>query len=453
MRVIKQAIGIDNWSNFPFAPSNWRIFYGWFIVFIGTLGTLMSVPGQTIGISTFTDYLIDALDLTRNQLSTAYMLGTITSSLFLTYAGKLYDRYGARIVGALAATGMGAVLLYLTQSDNIAVWLSQQITFIPPFILAFVVVYLGFFLLRFFGQGVLTMVSRNMIMKWFDKRRGLANAFYGPFISLGFSGAPLLFDYLIQNFGWKGAWTILGISFGFMFTVLILIFYRDNPEKSGLKADGPFADKAGKKTSAESTVYKDYTLKEARKSFSFWVFIIAVSMFALYITGFTFHVVSIFKDAGMDRTMALAIFLPVSVVAVSLNVLGSWLSDFIKLKYLLMVMVAGGIISCYGLINLSEGYTYWMIVAGNGMLTGMFGILSNVTWPKFYGRKNLGAISGFNISMNVFFSAVGPMIFSQSFSITGSYATAGIIALIVWGALLLGSIKAENPQKQFTPES
>ena len=68
-------------STFPF-------FYGYIIIFSGTIGVLMSAPGQTIGISVFTDFLIDALGITRDSLSLAYLIGTMSSSFLLTRAGK-----------------------------------------------------------------------------------------------------------------------------------------------------------------------------------------------------------------------------------------------------------------------------------------------------------------------------------------------------------------------------
>lgn len=68
------------------------------------------MPGQTIGVSVFTEPLLVALQLTRDQLSLAYMAATIGSSLLLPWAGALYDRWGVRPVASLAALSLGLVL-------------------------------------------------------------------------------------------------------------------------------------------------------------------------------------------------------------------------------------------------------------------------------------------------------------------------------------------------------
>ncbi len=427
-------------------PAKSKIFYGWFVIGLGTLGVLMSAPGQTIGVSAFTDYLLKALNLTRGQLSTAYMFGTIASSFMLTYAGKVYDKHGARFVASLAAIGLGKILIYLSFSDAISGGLAGLFPGLPEWILSFVVIFIGFFLLRFFGQGALTLSSRNMIMEWFEHRRGLANALSSPFIVIGFSYAPLFFNFLINNHGWRGAWQLLAIFSGFALMVVILIFYKDKPEKFGLTPDGKQSDEARNRRIRRNKIWYEFSLKEARQKFAFWVFIISLSMFALYITGFTFHVVDIFEQVGIGRQKALAIFLPASVIAFSLNALGNWLSDYIKLKHLYKAIALGGILSAIGLVMLEYSWAYYVIILGNGLLHGMFGVLSAITWPKYFGRKHLGTISGFNQSFNVFFSAIGPWIFSQSLTFTESYTTAAFIIMGVWAFLFFAAFFADNPQ-------
>jgi len=44
--------------NKPFSPARLPFFYGWIILFAGIIGMLMSVPGQTVGVSAFTEDLL-----------------------------------------------------------------------------------------------------------------------------------------------------------------------------------------------------------------------------------------------------------------------------------------------------------------------------------------------------------------------------------------------------------
>ena len=136
----------------------------------------MSIPGQTMGVSVFTENLIKDLEINRNNLSLAYLFGTLVSGLMITRAGKLYDRYGARVMTFVAGGMLGLMLLYLTRVDTFVNYLYKWNS-ISPVVTTFLLLILGFWGIRFFGQGLLTMVSRNMVMKWFNRRRGLANRF------------------------------------------------------------------------------------------------------------------------------------------------------------------------------------------------------------------------------------------------------------------------------------
>lgn len=438
-----------SFNRVPFNPANSPVFYGWFILLWGTLGIIMSVPGQTMGVSTFTDHLIDALGFSRNELSTAYLLGTISSSFMLTRAGRWYDQVGARWLGGIITVALGIVLLYLSQVDRIAFAIGSFLGAENiQFYLSFIMIMGGFFLLRFTGQGVLTMVSRNMMMKWFDRKRGLANGISSVFVSLGFAIAPLVFDFLIETYSWRWAWILLALIAGFGFSIVALIFFRDNPEDCGLEQDGVSEQQIKEEQKIKSRAEKQYTLKEAKKSYPFWVLVVALSMQALYITGFTFNIVSIFEAASMDKTVALAVFVPTSILSVFISLTGGWLSDHIKMKYLLLVFLFGQIVSMISLAFLSPGLPYVFLIIGNGIVGGLFNVLNSVVWPRFYGRKHLGAISGFAMSSLVFFSALGPLMFSFSFSETGTYSWAAWGCLVIVAVNFIAAFKAENPQEK-----
>ena len=52
--------------NIPFPPSGFPFFYGWIILAAGIVGVTMSIPGQTMGVSVFTENLLADLDIDRN---------------------------------------------------------------------------------------------------------------------------------------------------------------------------------------------------------------------------------------------------------------------------------------------------------------------------------------------------------------------------------------------------
>ncbi len=430
----------------PFSPGILPIFYGWIILGAGIIGVLMSIPGQTMGVSVFTENLLEDLQINRNSLSLAYLVGTLASGLLITRAGKLYDRYGARMMSTVAGLMLGAMLVYLTRVDRLAAALGQA-SWISPVLATFFLLVLGFFGIRFFGQGLLTMVSRNMVMKWFNKRRGLANAILGIFTALGFSLAPKILNGIIERFEWRGAWVFLALLVGVVFVVFVLLIFRDNPEDCGLEADGRFRSRDRRKR-PPSLPDNDYTLIQARRTIAFWAFTMGLALTALYISGFTFHVVSVFESSGLTMEKGLAIFIPASLIAVGVQFVCGYISDFIRLKYLLMIFMVGMLTTSYGLTILGDQkVAYGLIIAGNGIIWGMYTVLIGVTWPRFYGLKHLGAISGFSLSWTVVASSLGPYMFSLSLDFGGSYDLVGWICLGISGFLFFLAFRADNPNE------
>lgn len=433
-------------SALPFNPGRFPFFYGWVIVVMATLGVLMSMPGQTMGVSAFTEHLINALGLTRGQLSVTYMFGTIASALLLTSAGKLYDRWGSRVMACSSSVIMAAVLVVLSQCDRLSKWLAAWVGDDAGTWSAFGIMFVCFFLLRFSGQGILTLSSRNMLMKWFNHRRGLVNGLSGLFVSFGFSGTPLFLAWLIAWGGWRSAYVSLAVAAGLVFPVLVVVFFRDNPEECGLVPDG-VPRGARVDTKDDHPVIHPFTLAESRKKLAFWVFAIPLAMNGLYVTGLTFHIESVFYQAGMPAAEAFAIFLPASFISVTLNLFGGWLSDKIHLKYLLLVMLGGSMMSYAGFFLLAPGWTKWLFIIGNGICGGLWNVLMAVTWPRYFGREHLGAITGFFMSLVVFASAIGPWLLSLTLDVTGAYGPAVLLFAGIAFTCFIFGLKVRNPQE------
>ena len=425
-------------------PESFRFFYGYLILFWGTLGVWLSIPGQTMGISVFTDPVKGALDLSRDEFSNAYTIGTILSALFVARAGRWFDRIGARYLSMIASFSMAILLLIFSWSEQIITLISNY-TSLTKWWITFLLVTSLFFGLRFFGQGVLTMSSRNMIMMWFERYRGRVNMITSIALSFGFSSAPLWMNSMIDNWGWSGAWQVMSLCL-LVFTFLILLFYRVRPEDHGLLPDGISAPSSEKKHAFIKPVI-EFTLSEARSTRAFWVFSILLAFNSFFITGLTFHVVSIFESFGLNKEQAVWVFLPGSVVAVTVSTIFNYFSDYAKLKGYAYMMIFGGLVACFGLAQLDRPYAIYLLIGGMGTLSGFFGVLNSVTWPRFYGRKHLGAITGKVMSFLVFSSAIAPTLFSYSYTRFGSYVYAAYFGMLVLVILSVAARGANNPQE------
>jgi len=422
-------------------PSKSPIFYGYIIVVLGTLGVWASLPGQTVGVSTFTDPVKDALGLSRNQFSNAYMIGTLFSSFFLGKAGFLFDKYGARWVSFFAVLLLSFSLFLSSKALHISNFIKSIINVNSEWV-AFVVMIILFFIIRFSGQGVLTMASRNMVMKWFDAYRGRANAFRSVAVSLGFSSSPLWINKLINNNGWQDTWVYMSLGL-LIFSVIVLQFFRDNPEEHGLIPDGKVVKNNVIKRDKD---IKQFTVDQALKTRAFWMYSLILSFYSFFVTGLTFHIVSVFNNSGYTKEEAISIFLPISIISVSISTVANYLSDILNMRLYLYLMILGGFLASLGLMFLSYSFGVFLLIFGVGLLGALFSVLNTITWPRFYGKKNLGSITGKVMSFLVFSSALAPSMFSFAVTYLESYFYIGILSLLFLSFIAIASVKANNPQ-------
>ncbi len=406
----------------------------------------MSMPGQTMGVSVFTDFLIEALEISRTGISTTYMIGTILSALLLGRAGRFYDRFGAKITALIAVSALALTLVYLSFTDVISDIISSS-GILRPGAASFILLTFGFFVLRFFGQGVLAMVSRNMVVKWFDKNRGLIVAIMGAITAFGFSLAPKLFNSLIETYDWRGTWRLLALILFPVFTLVVLVFFKDWKPDSR-KNDPTSEQRTGKPENNSSLdVSKDKTLREAQSTREFWSYNFAIALMAMFGTAFTFHIVSIFSYADIDRSSAVSVFIPISIIAVIISFAGSTLSDYINLKIILVLELAGLLTASIAMMFLSPGIPVIILIAGMGIANGTFVVLLSIAWINTFGKTHLGAISGFAMGWTVAGSAIGPFLFSVLRDLSRDYDLAALITIIITIILLLFSIYKKGPVK------
>jgi sugar phosphate permease len=246
-------------------------------------------------------------------------------------------------------------------------------------------------------------------------------------------------NIFIEDYGNSGSMVRMAIIFGFGMAFIGWLFFRDNPEDCGLLMDGK---KISPVETTNPTTEREVTLKEAMRTYNFWIFCLGLCSAALIVTGFTFHISSIGALAGLSRMEAYELFLPMSVISVISHFVAGWASDRMPLKYLLMVLLVGLAVGSLGILNLESFWYRLMLVAGFGVQGGVWGCLTVVAWPRFYGRKHLGAISGAFMGAQVFASAIGPAVFGMSESLNGDYSYAVWISVTLNLLLLLGATRA-----------
>lgn len=421
--------------DFPFRPAAFPFYYGWVVLVVSTIGLVMSAPGQTIGVSVFTEPLLTVTGLSRVDFSNAYLMGTLASGLMLPYAGTMIDRFGVRWSAIWSSVGLGCVLGLLSQIDVMSARVAELGMGRKG--AAYALLTIGFLGLRFAGQGVLTLVCRTMLGRWFERKRGLVSSISGPFASFAFAGSPLLLAGWVASSGWRGAWQEMALVVGVGMTLFAWVFFRESPEHCGLEVDGgPARDRTivpGKNAQDEKIERpakrgRDFTRAEAIRTAAFWIVTLAIANHAMVGTGIALHIVDLGAEAGLTEAQALGIFLPITLLSVPTGITMGMAIDRFPMRYLIMGMMVGQTLM-FGLApHLGEPLLYAACLAGWGVSGGFYGPLTVAALPNFFGRTHLGAIQGVMMMVIVIASALGPAMLATTKSAFGSYE-AGLHAL------------------------
>ncbi|WP_071515756.1 MFS transporter [Geitlerinema sp. PCC 9228] len=390
--------------------ANAPIYYGWIVLIAGTLGTIMTTPGQTVGVSVFVDRIIGDLEISRSQMSLTYAFGTLGGSFILPFVGRFIDRYGPRlavilisILFAIACAGMGFIggLLSLT---------------------------VGFILIRSLGQGSLTLVSLHVINLWFIRRRGMAVGLSSIGFAVGIALFPGWLENLIEAFGWRQTYIILG---GIVATTILpvgALFFRGHPELFGLQPDSKHTSNISE---ADRPKEINYTASQARRSLTFWVFTLGDVFVSALATGLIFHHYDIMQQmGGLENQVAVAVFAPLGVVTAVTNLLTGFFIDRVEPRFLLSVMLLFLCVSLVLPIFVSNLIWMWIYGTIAGIIQGMKGVIQGSVYAHYFGRSQLGEIKGFATTLAVASTAFGPYLFALGFDIFGSYAQIFLLSML-----------------------
>lgn len=406
---------IDRW---PFEPSRVPFYYGWVVLVVGSIGVLASVPGQTAGVSVFTDHLTEATGLSRLQLSISYLIGTGTSGLLLSRGGRAVDRYGSRRVALVAVAGLATTLIGLSMVGPMSAAVGLA------------VMSLGFGCLRFTGQGLLTLTSRTMISQWFDRRRGVVTSSSNAVMSFAFASSPALLLALIEVDGFRTAWRVLAGALVCVIGTVVVLFFRDSPESSGLVIDGGIAEPGDAGPIVLGTD-QDRTRSEAVRDLAFWAVTIPVMAMSTTSTALTFHILDFGSELGIDDDRIVRIFLPIALVSVPVTLLGGWLIDTIPAVRVAALMSFTQIVMYIAVSMLDRPVAAVLAIGAWGVTQGCYAPLTSAAIPRLFGRRHLGAIAGLQMSCMVVGSAIGPAMFALVKSLTGSYRPALWMSLLI----------------------
>ncbi|TVT28097.1 MFS transporter [Salinicoccus cyprini] len=412
--------------------NNTNFYYGWVIVFVCGLAVFFSGPGQTYSNAVFIDQYINTFGWSRTEVSSIYSFATLVAGFVMIAVGNFIDRFGQKKMMIIAAFFLA-----------LACFLNSAVT--STFMLA-----IGFFLIRLFGQGSMTLIPNTLLPQWFIRKRGLSFSLMtlGSFLSAMLF--PIINVWLISEWGWRFAWQFWGVSLIVIFIPIAWFFTYNTPEQIGLSPDGPRKKKAGDDETENVDIFDfedSWTLKEASRTLSFWTLLICVGIPSMINTGITFHIVSIFSENGLEVSASAMVLSLMAIVGIPMSFISGVITDRIRTNYILLMIF---IIEIIILLLLNNVTTYYLAILFGviwGISNGLERIGTNVVWSNYFGRRYVGSINGVGSTMIVIGSSLGPLPFGLGYDTFGSY-TAVISIMFIFPVIgIICALLSKKPQK------
>ena len=410
-------------------------FSGWRMVALAAVMLGLTGPGQTVGVSVFVDPMMATLDLTRSQVSAAYLVGTLLASFALPRVGRALDEHGTRRTLLVVALALGVALAGMGAVAGI------------------VTLTLGFVGIRMLGQGSLSLIATNAVAPWFTRRRGFAIGIVTAVGSSLIALVPLLAAWGIGQVGWRSMWVALGVLVVVVLVPIALRGFIDRPADVGQHPDGeaPVEDTddtddaddtdgsddasvgaAMPSTSGPAGVPavaakgpargRDHTRAEALRTPMLWALIGGSVATGMLTTAMAFHQIDLLGEQGLTPVQAAANFLPQTVATFSTVLIVGALVDRVAPRWILLTsmgLLTAAMLAVPFVRPGASAVAYGMALGASGAAARA---LEAGAVPRLYGLRHLGSIRGVVTALGGASTALGPLALSLGYDATGGYS-------------------------------
>ncbi len=389
------------------APPPRRWFAGYTVAAVATVAQIFTAPGQTVLVSLLNLPLRAEFELDALSLNVAYTVATIAASLPLVLVGRLTDRLGPRRTMAAVALAFGAACVFMASVQS------------------FVAMCVGFFLLRFLGQGSLSLVSSHALAMWFHRRSGTLTGLKTVVLFAVWAPLPALTQHSIESLGWRSTWAVYGVVVAVVVASLALTLLHDRPETLGLHLDGD--DEAGEAS------YAGMDLRAARRTGACWLLTAGMVLSAMIGTAVLFDMQPLMLSKGLLRGDA-AQMVGVWTLAMALMALPSGgLADRLSPGWVLGLGSASLALGCVGLLSATSYAGAVGAVVPLAVGQSLPGTVVSTATARFFGREHHGTIRSALNRIAVISTGLGPLAFGLSDRLTGSHS----VALLAFVALCI----------------
>jgi len=355
-----------------FMTNNSRWLFGGFLL------TFFSALGQTYFISLSAGDIRAEYSLSHGDFGLLYMLATLASALTLPWLGKIVDRFSPRQVALIVIPLLALGALSMAFSSHIATLV------------------VTIYMLRLFGQGMMTQNALTATARWFSASRGRAISIVTLGHNVGEAVLPFIFVAIAVSFGWRHTWIV--------FAVLLMLVAL--PMITGLLSKD--REQQTSDLAPKVTAKRDWTRSEVVRDPWFWILLSGILAPPFIGTTIFFHQVYLVELRGWSLSLFASAFSIMACSTITFALITGYLVDRFSALSLLPIFLIPLALSCFALGTIQATWAPFLFMTLMGISYGFSSTLVGSIWPEIYGTKHLGSIRALIVSFMVFGTAAGP---------------------------------------------
>jgi len=382
-----------------------KFFYG-YIVVAATFCTMVMAGGIWVIFGVFFEPMLTEFGWTRAMLSGATSLRIFLATLLSIAGGRLTDKFGPRPVATVCGLFLGLGFFLMSRISTI--WQ----------------LYLVFGVIIGVGMSGLFVPMISTVSRWFVKRRGMMTGVVLSGASLGMIIMPPLATRLIITYGWRTAYTIVGLI-----AMIVIIsatqFVKRDPAQIGQLPDG----ESGAKAENLDLQARNLSLREAIHTRQFWVLCAVFGCLWFSSMAIWVHIVIHAIDLGIPAISAANILAIMGGAGIAGRMLIGSLADRIGYKPTLLISFTLMSASFLWLLVAKELWALNLFAVIFGFGIAGLAVLEAPLIARLFGLGSLSVIMGSVEFVSTTLATPSSVAAGYIFDIMGSYQLAFLICV------------------------
>ncbi|ABI77014.1 major facilitator family transporter [Hyphomonas neptunium ATCC 15444] len=257
--------------------------------------------------------------------------------------------------------------------------------------------FLAIWLLRLFGQGMMTHIALTETGRWFEANRGRAISLVVPGHQVGEAVLPVSFVLVSAALGWQASWVAAALVILLVATPAVIALMR--VERAPALTPGQTAlEVAG----------RHWTRGEVLRDPVFYVLLTGILAPPFIGTTIFFHQGHLVELRGYSPLAFAGAFPLMAVTTVGVGLICGYLVDRFGALRVLPFFLAPLMIATLAAALLSGIQGVYIFMVLFGVSYGFTSTLLGALWPEVYGTRHLGSIRAVIVSAMVLSTALGP---------------------------------------------